>query len=443
MSSRFTVHQRLSLMMVLQYAVWGFWMPVLARYLQATSAEGGLGFTPGQVGWILGLAGSIGAVTAPFVAGQFADRYFASERFLAVLLVVGGAIKIWTAYQTTFTAWLWLSVLYSVVYTPTLALTNSLAFAHLDDPDRQFPFVRVWGTVGWIAASWLFPLVWLLSDVRLQALPPFYTGTEAADATSRLVDALIFSGVTSIGYAAFCFLLPHTPPRSGGVEKLAFAKAFRLFRRRSFAVLVAASLPIAVIHQIYFMQTAPFFAEALGLRDSQIGPAMTIGQFAEIAVMAGIGLFLSRLGTRWVVTVGALAYFLRYAVFATTSLPTWVIVSSQALHGLCYACFFAVAYIYVDRIAEEDVRHSAQTVFGIIILGVGPVLAAPFLGLLADLYTPPGGSLDYSSLWMTLALIGLATAVGFAAAFRDETTVVATAVPAAAGGEGLEAGPGS
>ena len=417
-----SVHGRLALMMLLQYAVWGFWLPVLARFLQAQPADGGLGFTPGEVGWILGLAGSIGAVTAPFVAGQLADRYVSTERFLAVLLVAGGVVKIVTAYQTTFSAWLLLSVLYSVIYTPTLALTNSLAFAHLDDPDRQFPFVRVWGTIGWIAASWLFPLVWLLSDVRFQLLPPFYTGDEVAGATGRLVDALIFSGVTSIGYAAFALFLPHTPPRRQAAERLAFAKAFRLFGRRSFAILVAASLPISVIHQIYFMQTAPFFSDVLGLRDSQIGPAMTIGQFAEIAVMAGVGLLLTRLGVRWVVTVGALAYFLRYAIFAATELPVGVIVASQALHGFCYACFFAVAYIYVDRLAEPDVRHSAQTVFGIIILGVGPVLAAPFLGLLATLFTGQDGALDYSALWRTLSVIGLVTAIGFAVFFRDETS---------------------
>lgn len=415
-----TLALRLSLMMFFQYAVWGFWLPLLARYLQASPGEGGLGFTPGEVGWILGLAGSVGAISAPFVAGQLADRYFATERFLAALLLLGGIIKIITAYQTTFAAWLWLSVAYSIVYMPTLALTNSLAFAHLDDANRQFPRVRVWGTLGWIAASWLFPLVWLLSDVRLQLLPPFYTGTELTDATQRLVDSLVFSGVTAIGYAFFCLLLPHTPPQRDAVEKLAFAKAFALLRRPSFAVLVGASLPIAVIHQIYFLQTAPFFAEALGLRDSQIGPAMTIGQFAEIGVMAVVGWMLHRLGFRRVLVVGCLAYFARYAVFATTALPVPVIVTSQVLHGFCYACFFAVAFIYVDRISEEDVRHSAQTVFSIIILGLGPILAAPVLALLAHLFTSPEGGLDYSSLWYTLSAIGLAVAIGVAAFFRSE-----------------------
>ena len=417
---------RLSVMMLLQYGVWGVWLPVLARYLQADQAEGGLGFSPGQVGWILGLASSIGAVTAPFIAGQLADRSFSTQRVLAVLLLAGGAIKIVTAYQTTFSAWLWLSVAYSVLYTPTLALSNSLAFAHLDDPDSQFPKVRVWGTIGWIAASWAFPLFWLLSDVRFSWLPPFYAGTEATDATARLVDSLIWSGVLAFGYALFCLFLPPTPPRRDAEEKLAFAKAFGLFRQRSFAVLVAASLPIAVIHQIYFMQTAPFMSDVLGLPDSRIGPAMSIGQFAEIAVMVATGWLLARFGFRGVIVIGAFAYCARYAIFGSDFLPVEVIVASQALHGLCYACFFAAAFIYVDRIAEPDVRHSAQTVFGIVILGLGPVLAAPVLQLLSEAFTSDAGVLDYSALWYSLSALALLTMLGFAALFRDQTSQTRT-----------------
>ena len=410
----------LSIMMLLQYMVWGFWLPVLARFLQAGVDEGGLGFTPGQVGWILGLAGSIGAVTAPFVAGQFADRYFSTERILAFLILTGGIIKWVTAYQTTFGAWLILSILYSILYSPTLALTNSIAFAHMDDPDKGFPLVRVWGTIGWIIASWSFPMIWLQSDLSFQSMPPFIAGPEVEGVTSKLVDSLKFSGGLSVLYAAFCFMLPHTPPKRDAVEKLAFGKAFALFSKPSFAVLVAASLPISVIHQIYFMQTGPFFSE-LGLKDSEIGPAMTIGQFAEIAIMAGLGLMLSKLGLRTVITIGAMAYFGRYAIFGTETLPTWLIVSSQALHGFCYACFFAGGYIYVDRIAPEDVRHSAQTVFGIIILGVGPVVAAPVLGFLAGVFEAEGGGIAYSGFWYTLAAIGLITAVAFFALFRDES----------------------
>jgi nucleoside transporter len=409
---------KLSLMMLLQYAVWGAWLPVAGRYLSAPVAEGGLGFTGGQIGLILGLAGSIGAIASPFIAGQLADRYFRTERFLAFLLAVGGVLKWVTAAQTSYSTWLWLSIVYSIVYMPTLALSNSMAFSHLEDRDRQFPKVRVWGTIGWIAVSWLFPMLYLQSDLSFQWMPPFLVGPEKANVTARLADSLRFSGLISWAYAAFCLFLPATPPKKDGVEKLAFARAFRLLREPSFAVLVAASLPISIIHQIYFIQT-PSFLSGLGLLDSQIGPAMTIGQFSEIAVMAGLGWMLTRLGFRTVISVGAFAYFVRYFIWSLPGLPVEVQVASQALHGVCYACFFAGAYIYADRIAPPDVRHSVQTVFGVIILGGGPVLGGILSGYLADNFVTAAGSVDFAALWRVVSLLGLATAVGFFALFRE------------------------
>ncbi|HJO10541.1 MAG: MFS transporter [Gammaproteobacteria bacterium] len=433
------IKTRLSVMMLLQYAVWGVWLPVLATYLQSSTADGGLGFTSGQVGWILGLAGSIGAVCAPFIAGQFADRYYSTEKFLALLLVLGGIVKIITAYQETFAAWLILSIIYSVLFMPTLSLTNSMAFAHLDNPDTQWPRIRVMGTIGWIAAGWLFPMIWLQSNLQFQALPPFFVGTEVADATARLADTLIVSGVLSLLYAGFCFLLPSTPPKPEAVEKLAFKKAFGLLSHRSFAILVLASIPISVIHQIYFMQTGPFFENQLGMLVTYIAPAMTVGQFAEIGFLALLGMFLMRLGFRWTIALGGLAYFARYAIWGLISLqeasgpsvdaagqmlwtmPLIVGVFSQALHGLCYACFFASAFMYVDRIADVDIRNSAQTVFGIIILGIGPVLAGPFLGFLGNVFGEEGVVTNFAGMWFTLAAIALITTVLFGLAFRDET----------------------
>ena len=420
-------------MMFLQYCVWGAWLPLAGRYLSAPVSEGGLGFTGGQIGLILGLAGSIGAIASPFIAGQLADRYFSTERFLAFLLVIGGVVKWITASQTSYPAWLWLSVIYSVVYMPTLALSNSLAFAHLSDRDRQFPRVRVWGTIGWIAVSWVFPMLYLQSDLHFQWMPPFLVGPEKANVTARLADSLRFSALISWGYSAFCLLLPHTPPRREGVEPLAFAKAFRLLREPSFAVLVAASLPISIIHQIYFIQTPPFLS-SLGLLDSQIGPAMTIGQFSEIIIMALLGPMLARFGFRAVITAGAFAYFVRYLIWSVPGLPVEVQVASQGLHGICYACFFAAAFIYADRVASIDVRHSVQTVFGIIILGGGPVLGGILSGWLADRYAVAAGQVEFPALWRVTAMIGLATALFFVALFRERRPAPVTPaapVPAA------------
>jgi nucleoside transporter len=389
------------------------------RYLSAAPADGGLGFTGGQIGMILGLAGSIGAIAAPFIAGQVADRYFSAERFLAGLLLVGGVIKWVTASQTSYSAWLVLSIVYSVVYMPTLALSNSIAFANLDHPESGFPKVRVWGTIGWIAVSWIFPMLYLQTDLQFGLMPPFLTGAEVAGVTGRLADSLRFSALISWGYAAYCLLLPHTPPKKGDVPSLAFARAFGLLRERPFAVLVAVSLPISVIHQVYFLQTAPFLSD-LGLLDSQIGPAMTIGQFSEILVMAGLGYLLSRFGFRTVITTGAFAYFVRYLIWSfPEALPVPLLVASQALHGVCYACFFASAYIYTNRVAPPDVRHSAQTVFGILILGGGPVLGGMLSGWLQARYTLLDGSVDFGSIWRALALLGFMSAVAFVTLFRD------------------------
>jgi nucleoside transporter len=411
-------NSRLGTMMFLQYALWGAWLPVTARYLSASISDGGLGFSGTQIGMILGLAGSIGAIASPFIAGQIADRYFSTERILAFLVTAGAIVKWVTASQTDYQSWLVLSIIYSVLYMPTLALSNSITFAHIDDQENNFPKIRVWGTIGWIVASWAFPMIWLQTDLQLQWMPPFIVGAEVPNVTSRLADALKFSSIISISYGVFCFLLPPTPPKRDAVEKLAFKKAFDLFQYSSFTILVVASLAVSIIHQIYFLQTGPFLSH-IGIPDSQIGPAMTIGQFAEILAMAYLGFFLKRLGFKKVITIGIAAYFFRYAIFGTAMLPVWIIVVSQVFHGFCYAFFFATAYIYVDKLADQDVRHSAQTVFGIIILGGGPVIGGWLSGYLQNMYTVDN-VFSFSNFWYTMSAIGLVTMIFFLMLFQEQ-----------------------
>ncbi len=408
----------LSLMMFLQYAVWGVWLPYLANYLQGSVEAGGLGFSGGQVGWILGLAGSIGAVTAPFLAGQIADRFLNAELYLGILLIVGGLIKYATYYVHEYHPFLALSIAYSIAYMPTLALTNSIAFAHLNNPEKQFPVIRVWGTIGWIVASNVFPLLWLQSDLHWTWLPPFIAGTPKAQETALLGDCLRVSGVMAVLYGLWAMtFLPPTPPKREAEHPLAFVRAFRLLEHRGFLVVTLAALPISMIHQVYFIRTAPFL-KAIGFKLAHVGPVMSIGQFSEIVFLAALGMVLARIGYRWTLVLGGLAYALRFAVFAlgTPETRAWV-AAANALHGLCYGFFFAGAYIYVERVAPEDVRHSAQTVFGIIILGLGPVLAGYYNDVILGQFEH-AGQIDYASMWWVQTAIAAVTTLFVALCFR-------------------------
>jgi len=432
------VRTRLSAMFFLQWATWGVYSPVLGRCYGAPVAEGGLGFSEWQIGLLFGLPGTLGALLAPFIGGQLSDRYFAAERLLGAFQIALGVLLWVLPTQTRFGVWLGILVVMSLMTAPTVALANALAFAHLPDPKGEYAKARLWGTIGWIVAGWGFAMVWLQTGLRPQWLPPFLKGAEVPDVTRRLLDAIRAGACLSVVFGLYALTLPHTPPKRAGVDPLAFRKAFKLLRHRSFAVLMATGLFAAAIHSIYFMQTSKFLP-TLGLRQADILPAMSVGQFAEIFVMAGLGWMLKRLGFRWVLVIGAFAYALRFAIFGTTWLPLGVIVASQALHGVCFACFIAAAFIYVDHLAPNDIRASAQTLLGIV-LGLAPILAGVLSGKLASLCTPPGGKLNFSPYWYTLAAIGLAATLFLAAFFRDEAPEPAPPAPQRQASDGATTG---
>ena len=419
----------LQLMMFLQFAVYGLWLPLAARFLSAPISDGGLGFSDGQIGYIIAVAGAVGAIASPFIAGQIADRFFSTEKFLGTLILVSGGLKFVTAYQTSFSAWLILSMLYALFYMPTLALCNSLAMTHLNDPKQQFPAVRVWGTIAWIVVSWTFPMFWLQSNLQFQWLPPFFQGETVPLAPGRMIDSFKVSGVLSIAYGLYCWTcLPPTPPKREATQKWAFARAFGLVRKRSFAVLLGVALPISITHFFYFMQTSKFLA-ARGLSDALIMPVMSIGQFAEIAIIACLGLGLKRLGFRTVMSLGASCYALRYFLFGSANAPLSVLIGAQALHGFCFAGFFAASFIYIDRIAPRDVRHSVQTVFMLVMFGLGPLIAGQLNGILSRQFSSLEGGLDYARFWNTAGAIALVASLLFALLFRDETRAEHAATP--------------
>ncbi len=415
---------RLNVMMFLEYAVKGLWFPLASVFLTASVVDGGLGFSETEKGRIIAIPFAVGAILSPFV-GQLCDRYFSAQRTLGVLLVATGILMVITARQTTFPAWLVLGTAFAILYVPTVSVTNSLAMSHLENPKVEFPGVRVWGTIGWIAVAWLFPMIWLQHDLQFQWLPPFLKGVEAADVTARMIDSVTVAGVVAMAYGVFCFfLLPDTPPAPReGKAGLALGPALALFRRPSFTLVLVISLLIAMVHTIYFFQMGAFLVAA-GLDRSDVMPAMSLGQFSEIAVMALLGGFLKRFGFRWTMAFGALCYALRYLVFSQTELPVWAHVTAQLFHGFCFACFFAAAFIYVDRIAPKAVRHSAQTLYTLVMFGLGPLLASRLNGWLATRAETLDGKLTlagFGTYWQIAGWVALGGAVVFALFFRDET----------------------
>lgn len=384
-----TIWFRLFMMMVLQVAIWGAWQPKIFPYMSM------LGFSAGEQG-LVGTSWGIAAIVGIFFSNQFADRNFSAERFLAASHAIGGLCLLGTAWSTSFVPFFLFYLGYSLVYVPTLSVANSLAFANLSNPARQFGSVRMGGTIGWVMASW--PFILLL-------------GAEADAAEVRTI--FIVGALLSFAMAAYSLTLPHTPPRAGdGIDRLAWRRAARMLRTPFIGVLFLVTFIDAVVHNGYFVMADAFLTERVGIAGNLSMVVLSLGQIAEILTMLVLGRVLAKLGWRPVLIIGILGHAARFLVFAfmPDSVPT--IVAVQLLHGICYAFFFATVYIFVDEAFPEDVRSSAQGLFNLLILGVGMVVASflfPWLMSQLTIETPQGSATDYRTLFLIpsgLAMIG-------------------------------------
>ena len=390
---------RLSLMMFLQYAIWGAWLPLLWPFLSNVR-----GLEGDQIGQIFAV-GAIGAIVAPFIAGQIADRYFNTEKFLGISHLLGGVLVWQLATIESFNGLLMFSLLYSLIYSPTLSLTNSLAFHHLPDRDADFGKVRVWGTIGWIAVGitigqWLLhmhtPAEIIVNDV--------VTNTADIEATQYIgmADAFRLSGILGGLMGLFCFLLPATPP-AGGEQKNATFAALGEIKKQPLLTLFLLAVPVSCIHQFYFVHTAGFLGKFQGAASDSIerifgvggGGLMTIGQMAEILVLAAIPLVAKQVSRKTLLGVGLGAYGLRMALFAygntfvtaggePDTLGTFAVLTGVALHGLCFGCFIFVAFMVVDEETTSDVRASAQSLFNLVIIGLGIIVGSMIAGWVAE-----------------------------------------------------------
>lgn len=405
------VKPRLSLMMFLQYAIWGAWLPILYPFLMGHRA-----FTLDQTGTVLA-AGAVGAIIGPFIAGQLADRFFATEKLLAISHLLGAILVWFLADVSDFPTFAGLSLVYGLVYAPTLALTNSLAFHHLTDRDRDFGPVRLWGTIGWIAAGILVGQMLLRLHTPVGDDPVVI----AAAQNAGRADAFRLSAILGVVMAIYSLTLPHTPPTKKPGQQAAWAQALKEIAKQPLIVLFLLAVPMSMVHQFYFVHTSQFLT---GIQNANTGAGsfansinqifgvgggglMTIGQMSEFAVLALMPFLTKAFSRKTLLGVGIAAYAGRMALFAfaPSFIPAMI---GVALHGLCFGCFVFIAFMVVDENTSKEVRATAQNLFNLVLIGIGIIAGSWFATSVAGrAATGEDGTMHYETLFsipMWLAL---------------------------------------
>ncbi|MEQ8790914.1 MAG: MFS transporter [Pirellulaceae bacterium] len=441
-----SIRTRLCMMMFLQYFVQGCYLPIASVYVQDA-----LGFSSFQLG-LFGSALAIGPLFAPFILGQLVDRYFSTEHVLSASHLCGGLVMLALYLSSGFWPVIILGTLYSVLYVPSMMLSNSLAFHHLQRRDREFPIIRLFGTIGFVLPAWLIELWWL-------------AGLEGQELNAARGIAFCFAGVAGLIMGVYSLTLPHTPPNRESRRQFAPLAVVDMLQVRHFAVLVSITFLISIVHKFYFVWNSPFLKDILregGITGAFEQRISSIGQISEVLVMAGVGLMISRLGFKFTMLIGTLAYLARCLVLATAisiGEPFWLSMGlacfGQALHGLCFGCFLAVAFIFVDKVAPKDIRGSMQNVFGTFVIGLGFLVGGVLAGWVGDIFTtseggetirqsmgivetigmvaqPPKDGVvkirDWPGIWLACGALALLCVLGFAIFFprgagKEEATV--------------------
>ena len=384
----------LSVAMFFQFFIWGSWFVTMGTYLFEIGFQGSdIGAAYSTTGWA--------AIFSPLFVGMIADRYFAAQKVLGFLHLLGGACLFWVAQITTPGAFFWVLLLYTLCYMPTLALVNAIAFRQMDDPGVEFPNVRVLGTIGWIAAGWLIGLM----QIEATAAP------------------LKIAAGASVLTGLFSFFLPHTPPRSSGekatLSEVLGLKALSLMRERSFAVFAVTSLLVTIPLAFYY-NFANAFLNEVGMENA--AGKMTFGQMSEIIFMVLMPLFFARLGVKKMLLIGMLAWVVRYVLFALgdNNALVWMYYGGIILHGICYDFFFVTGQIYVDEKADADLRSSAQGFIALITYGVGILIGAQISGQVVQHYALADGTHEWEPVWLMAAVMAAVVAVLFALFFKDQ-----------------------
>ena len=452
---------KLFLMMVLEFFIWGAWLPLIFGYLPS------LGFSASEPPQFLaGISGHlpkllramiseqalilnafpIASIVGMFFSNEWADRKFSAEKFLAFSHLIGGLAILGCGFTKDFTPFFVLMLVHCLLYVPTISITNSIAFANMKDASKEFGIVRMGGTIGWILAAWPFTFIFVNWDAVNATHPEgvvkwieaVFSNPLSGDAAKAATKwTFIVAGIASLILAGFSFLLPHTPPKkavAGSEGGQAWMQAVKLLKQPFVLVLWLVTLVDSFVHNCYFNWTGTFLGTAkadggVGIAAPWITPIMSIGQIAEILTMFILGATLKKLGWRTTMIVGILGHAARFAVYSFVPDSAGAIILIQILHGVCYAFFFATVYIFVDAHFPKDIRSSAQGLFNLQILGFGALIANSICPwLMQSVYTDTAHKLvNFKGLFQVPLFAASAAAVALALFFHPPKTVAAKA----------------
>ena len=395
---------RLSLMMFLQFFIWGGWFVTLGTYLSNTLQANG-----GQIGMAFSTQ-SWGAIIAPFIIGLIADRFFNAEKILGILHIVGAVLMFFMYQADSFSSFYPYVLAYMIAYMPTLALVNSVSFGQMDDPSKQFGKVRVWGTVGWVVAGLMISYA-------------FSWDSAQSISDGMLKNTFLLCSIASLALGIFSFTLPNTPPQASGqkvtLRDILGLDALALLKDKNFFVFFLSSVLICIPLAFYYQNANPFLTE-IGVENAT--GKMTLGQVSEVLFMLALPIFLNRFGIKATLVIGMAAWVIRYALFAFGNADEglFMLIVGIALHGICYDFFFVSGQIYTNAKAGENIKSAAQGLITLATYGVGMLVGFAVAGAITDTYTLDGGSHSWQQVWLFPAGFAAIVLVLFALLFKKE-----------------------